>query len=132
DGSVLGQLGWPDMRLPIQYALLHPERPSTELPTWNPWETPTLTFEKPDEEAFPCLALAKESGRIGGTMPCVLNAANEEAANAFLRGEIGFLDIPRAVELAMGRHQPKDPTLDNLLEADAEARRNARSLEVTA
>ncbi|RYG45435.1 1-deoxy-D-xylulose-5-phosphate reductoisomerase [bacterium] len=132
DGSVLAQMGWPDMRLPIQYALLYPERPPSGLPVWNPWETPTLTFEEPDEEAFPCLALAKEAGRIGGTMPCVLNAANEEAANAFLRGEIGFLDIPATVERAMALHTSKDPTLDELLAADAEARRNARSLKVTA
>ncbi|CAN5594011.1 hypothetical protein BH11ARM2_BH11ARM2_04910 [soil metagenome] len=132
DGSVLAQMGWPDMRLPIQYALLYPERPPSGLPVWNPWDSPTLTFEKPDEDTFQCLALAKEAGRIGGTMPCVLNAANEEAANAFLRGEIGFLDIPRSVERAMNAHVPNDPTLDALLAADSQAREFVRNLKVTA
>jgi 1-deoxy-D-xylulose-5-phosphate reductoisomerase len=122
DGSVLGQLGWPDMRLPIAYALLYPERKPNELRPWNPVDTPHLTFEKVDDETFPCLALAKESVRIGGTMPCVLNAANEIAANAFLKGKLRFLEISDVVNLTMQAHQPDAPTLDNVLSADATAR----------
>ena len=127
DGSVLGQLGWPDMRLPIAYSLLYPERPPSDLRRWNPIETPNLTFEPVDEGTFPALSLAREAARIGGTMPCALNAANEEAANAFLRGELGFLRIPEVVEQTMATHQSKPVTLDNLLAADAEARDLARS-----
>jgi 1-deoxy-D-xylulose-5-phosphate reductoisomerase len=122
DGSVLGQMGWPDMRLPIQYALLYPERKPNELPAWDPVKTPSLTFESPDEEAFPALRLAREAARAGGTMPCALNAANEEAANRFLRGEIGFLDIVRLVEKAMQAHTPLPPTLENILEVDRASR----------
>lgn len=128
DGSVLGQLGWPDMRLPIQVALLHPDRVENALPVWDPVRTPHLTFEPPDLDAFPCLELARESARLGGTMPCVMNAANEESANAFLRGEIGFMQIPRTVEAVMARHQPESPLLERLIEADDWARETARSL----
>lgn len=128
DGSVLGQLGWPDMRLPIQVALLHPERVASDLPPWNPVDTPHLTFEPLDETTFPAPRLARESVEIGGTMPCAMNAANEEAANAFLRGEVGFLGITRVVEETMARHTPVDPTLDHILAVDAEARRIARTL----
>ncbi|MFY9234897.1 MAG: 1-deoxy-D-xylulose-5-phosphate reductoisomerase [Fimbriimonadaceae bacterium] len=128
DGSVLAQMGWPDMRLPIQYALLHPERVPNNLKPWQPLETPNLTFEPVDEETFRSLELARESCRIGGTMPCAMNAANEEAANAFLRREIGFLDIPRVVEETMANHLTSDATLENILEADAGARLFAKSL----
>jgi 1-deoxy-D-xylulose-5-phosphate reductoisomerase len=128
DGSVLGQLGWPDMRLPIAYALLYPERKPNALRPWNPIETPNLTFEPADEETFESIRLARESARVGGTMPCAMNAANEEAANAFLRGEVGFLEIPRTVEQAMQQHQPKAPNLENLLATDAETRSFVRNL----
>jgi 1-deoxy-D-xylulose-5-phosphate reductoisomerase len=127
DGSVLGQLGWPNMRLPIQYALLYPER-ENDLKPWNPVDTPNLTFEEVDHETFPSIRLATQSTKTGGTMPCVMNAANEEAANAFLRSEVRFLDIPRIVEGTMERHDPLDPTLDNLLASDAHAREIARNL----
>ncbi|HRF58583.1 MAG TPA: 1-deoxy-D-xylulose-5-phosphate reductoisomerase [Fimbriimonadaceae bacterium] len=122
DGSVLGQFGWPNMRLPIQYALLYPERIPNQLPPWNPLDTPGLTFEAPDEVTFRALGLARHAARVGGTLPCVLNAANEEAANAFLRREIGFLAIADLVEQAMEAHRPTAPTLDSLLAADAWAR----------
>lgn len=128
DGSVLGQLGWPNMRLPIQYALLYPERKPNELPAWSPLDHPQLTFEKLDEETFRCPSLARESCRIGGTMPCVMNAANEEVANAFIRGETGFLDIPRVVDQTMQRHQPVPATLESILETDRWARESAREL----
>ena len=128
DGSVLGQMGWPDMRLPIAYALLHPERKPNSLKPWNPIDTPNLTFEAVDEETFPCLGLAKQSVRIGGTMPCAMNAANEIAANAFLKGELRFLDISEVVSRTMLEHRLLVPTLDNVLATDATARAFARKL----
>ena len=128
DGSVLGQIGWPDMRLPIQYALLHPDRVANSLKPWNPLDSPVLTFEEVDHVTFPSILIAIESSRRGGTMPCVMNAANEEAANAFLRGELGFLDIAAVVRGTMDRHNPLEPTLANLIAGDEQARRIARSL----
>ena len=120
-------MGWPDMRLPIQVALLYPERVPNAMRPWDPTETPNLTFEPVNESAFPCLELARASSRAGKTMPCAMNAANEEAANAFLRGEIGFMDIPRTVEKVMNAHQPTDVSLESLLQTDAWARNFSRS-----
>jgi len=128
DGSVLGQLGWPDMRLPIAYALLYPERLPNQLRPWNPIDTPKLTFEPVDHETFRSIGLAREAVKIGGTMPCALNAANEEAANAFLRNEIRFLQIAEIVERTMAEHAPESPSLENLVRTDASARDTARSL----
>ncbi len=128
DGSVLGQLGWPDMRLPIQYALLYPERKANALKPWNPVDTPQLTFERLDEEVFPALDTARISVRAGGTMPCVMNAANEEAANGFIDGKTSFLRIVEVVRDVMQRHHPLEPSLNNLLEADRWAREAARNL----
>jgi 1-deoxy-D-xylulose-5-phosphate reductoisomerase len=128
DGSVLGQLGWPNMRLPIQYALLYPDRVPNELPPWSPLDSPSLTFEPVDHETFPSIEIAKRSVRIGGTAPCAMNAANEEAANAFLKGRVSFLAIPEIVGEVLARHDRKDPTLDNLLETDAQSREIARRL----
>lgn len=122
DGSVLGQLGWPDMRLPIQYALLYPERAPNRLPPWDPAATPNLTFEELDEVTFIGPWLARKSAEIGGTMPAAMNAANEEAANGFLRGEVEFLGIADAVESAMAAHSAVPATLESILEADREAR----------
>lgn len=122
DGSVLGQLGWPDMRLPIQLALLHPERKPNTLPPWNPVDTPNLTFEAYDPKVFRGPELACESARIGGTMPCVFNAANEAAVAAFFGGRIGFLQIQESVEAVMRRHEPVSVTFDALLETDRWAR----------
>jgi 1-deoxy-D-xylulose-5-phosphate reductoisomerase len=126
DGSVLGQLGWPDMRLPISYALLYPERLPNKLPPWNPMDTPSLTFEEVDHDTFPSINLAKAAARTGGTMACVMNAANEEAANSFLRGEVSFLRIPEIVELAMSQHRPEPATMQTVLEADAQTRQFVR------
>lgn len=98
DGSVKAQLGLPDMKLPIQYALTYPERKCSNFPRLNLAEQGTLTFEKPDLETFPCLPLAYEASRRGGCMPCVLNAANEAAVGLFLHDRIGFYDIPRIIE----------------------------------
>ena len=132
DGSVLGQLGWPDMRLPISVALMHPERVPNGLRRWNPVETPNLTFEPVDEATFPSVRLAREAARVGGTLPCALNAANEEAANAFLRGEVSFLGIPDVVERTMAAHRAEAPTLESLLATDEASRRFARNLMVGA
>ncbi|MBX3110151.1 MAG: 1-deoxy-D-xylulose-5-phosphate reductoisomerase [Fimbriimonadaceae bacterium] len=126
DTSILAQLGWPDMRLPIQYALLYPERKPNALKPWNPIETPTLTFENPDLETFRCLALAYEAAAKGGTSPCALNAANEEAANAFLKDAVGFLEIADINEQVLSAHDAVEPSLENLLETDRWARATAR------
>lgn len=128
DTSVLAQLGWPDMRLPIQYALLYPERKPNTLKPWNPIETPNLTFEKPDEATFECLRLARHAAKIGGTMPCALNAANEETANAFLIGTVSFLGIADINRGVMEKHTSTSPTLESLLETDRWARETARQL----
>lgn len=122
DGSVVAQMGWPDMRLPIQYALLHPERVPSSLRPWSPVETPHLTFEPPDYETFRCPILARESLRTGGTMPCVMNAANEQAVRAFLNRRIGFLRIAECVERAMNAHEPGCASLESILESDRWAR----------
>lgn len=128
DGSVLGQLGWPNMRLPILYALAYPERLPNTLKPWNPVDTPNLTFEPVDEVAFPALGLARAAMRAGGTMPCVFNAANEVAANEFLAGNVAFLGIGETVERTMERHQSETATLESLLAADADARRIAHEV----
>ena len=128
DTSVLGQLGWPDMRIPIQYALLYPERASNTLRPWSPVDTPNLTFESPDFATFRCPEIARQSSKAGMTMPCVMNAANEEAANLFLAGRCGFLQIADVVEETMSRHQPVSVTLETLLAADSWARETVRTL----
>lgn len=122
DGSVVGQLSLPDMRLPIQYALLYPDRVDASLPRLRLEQIGQISFESPDPARYPCLELAYEAARIGGTMPTVLNAANEVAVRAFLGGRIRFTDIPRLVERAMHAHTPQPATLQNVLEADAWAR----------
>ncbi|MCS6918455.1 MAG: 1-deoxy-D-xylulose-5-phosphate reductoisomerase [Fimbriimonadales bacterium] len=122
DGSVIGQLSLPDMRLPIQYALLYPERVDTGLPRLRLEQIGQLCFEAPDPARYPCLELAYAAARVGGTMPTVLNAANEVAVRAFLARRIRFTDIPRLVEQAMNAHAPLPATLPNALHADQWAR----------
>lgn len=128
DGSLIAQMGPPDMRLPIQYALSYPERwPNTfrraDLPAIG-----TLQFESPDTERFPSLMLAREAGIAGNTYPTVLSAADEIAVERFLRGEIGFLDIPALVRAALDAHKLDGPlTLESILAADRWAREFARS-----
>ncbi len=126
DGSIKAQLGLPDMKLPIQYALTYPRRLKNEFPRFSFLDYPSLTFEQPDTKTFRNLALAFEALRQGGNAPAILNAANEIAVARFLRDEIEFLDLPRVVEHALERltHQAK-PSLEDLVEADAEARRVA-------
>ena len=123
DGSVIAQLGLPDMRLPIQYALLYPERYDSELPRVDMLQVGSLEFSAPDYDRFPALRIARHAASVGGTMPAVMNAADEVAVQLFLAGKIGFLDIAGLVERAMERHTPREhPTLDDILQADAWAR----------
>ena len=123
DGSIKAQLGLPDMKLPIQYALTYPRRLKNDFPRFNFVDYPSLTFEQPDIATFRNLGLAFESLRQGGNAPAVLNAANEIAVARFLRDDIEFLDLPRVVEHALAKvsHQAK-PSLDDLIAADHEAR----------
>ena len=129
DGSVIAQMGVTDMRHPIQYALTYPERRKGSLSSLDLASISQLTFEEPDLEKFPCLALAYDALRIGGTMPAVLNAANEVAVEAFLNGRIGFYDISRIIATAMGGHKVEAAdSLGNILAADSEAREIANTL----
>lgn len=127
DGSVMAQLGKADMRVPIQYALTYPERVVANYPKLDFKTLSALTFSPPDTETFPALALAFTVGRMGGTMPCVFNAANEEAVFSFLRGEIRFLDIIAVVEKVIENHKIHiTPNLDDIYQADLWARTQAR------
>jgi 1-deoxy-D-xylulose-5-phosphate reductoisomerase len=130
DGSVKAQLGPPDMRLPIQYAMLYPERvPNETLPKYDPLRYPSLTFEPLDVERYPCFKTAVEAGIAGRTYPAVLSAADEEAVQLFLQQRIGYSDIHRLVCDALDVHQPSgDGSLDAVLEADAWARRRVAQL----
>lgn len=126
DGSIKAQLSLPDMRLPIQYALLYPERYPCPIQKLDLTKIGTLTFEPPDETRFPCLKLARLAAQIGGTMPAVMNAADEIAVNAFLQRQIGFMDIPAIVEAVMERHRPiPAPDLNAVWEVDEWARNTA-------
>lgn len=132
DGSVKAQLGVPDMRLPIQCALAYPERmPAPPAPALDLAAVGTLHFGKPDMDRFPALRLAMEAGRLGGTYPAVMAAADEVAVERFMCHEIGFLDIPAIIEQVMARHESTDdPDLETVLAADAEGRRQARAVTV--
>jgi 1-deoxy-D-xylulose-5-phosphate reductoisomerase len=121
DGSLKAQLGPPDMRIPIQYALTYPERlPNEAVSPFDLAEIGRLTFGAPDEARFPCLRLAREAGERGDTYPAVLAAADEVAVDMFLRGLIGFTDIARHIDEALAAHTPvANPTLDDIAAADA-------------
>ncbi|WP_062306188.1 1-deoxy-D-xylulose-5-phosphate reductoisomerase [Alicyclobacillus sendaiensis] len=126
DGSVMAQLATADMRLPIQYAITYPDRLPAPWPRLDLASVGTLHFEEPDLDKFRCLRLAIEAGRAGGIAPCVLNAANEVAVDAFLREAISFLRIPEVVEAVLERMPNEVPqSVDDVLRADAEARRLA-------
>jgi 1-deoxy-D-xylulose-5-phosphate reductoisomerase len=129
DSSVLGQLGWPDMKLPILYCLSWPERLETPWRRLDLTEVGSLTFRKPDPARYPCMALAYAAGRAGGTMPAVMNAANEQAVALFLDEQIHFLDIPKLIEGVCDRHRvdlKANPSLDDVLAVDAWARQAVR------
>ena len=129
DGTVMAQLGCTNMRLPIQYALTYPVRETSAFQRLDFWNMKDLTFEKPDTDTFRGLALAYEAGRMGGTMPCVMNAANEIAVEAFLAGSISFLSIYEIMERTMAaRKCIQHPELELLFEEDAWAREYARGL----
>ncbi len=126
DGGQIAQLGLPDMRVPIQYALTYPERTKLSSPRLDLAEIGALDFERPDLERFPALRLAREAGVAGRTYPTVLSAADDEAVVAFLAGELRFIDIPAAVEMVIEKHQPTIVTLDAIWDADRWARAAAR------
>src|SRR6185295_7073976 len=126
DGSIIAQLSTPDMCLPIQYALTYPARAKSERVQTNFAKIGSLTFEEPDTDRFPALDLARRAGDIGGTLPAVLNAANEVAVEAFCNREIPFDEIARTVASTKERHEPNaHPTLEVILAADAWARKEA-------
>ncbi|MDZ8069468.1 MAG: 1-deoxy-D-xylulose-5-phosphate reductoisomerase [Nostoc sp. DedQUE08] len=125
DTSVLAQLGWPDMRLPLLYALSWPDRIYTDWERLDLVKAGNLTFREPDHQKYPCMQLAYAVGKAGGSMPAVLNAANEQAVALFLEEKIRFLDIPRCIEWVCDRHQNDNrtnPSLDDILAADQWAR----------
>ena len=129
DGSVIAQLGEPDMRLPIQYALSYPCRYHKAFDQLDLIKAGILTFEAPDMEAFPSLRIAIDCGKAGGTLPCVFNAANEEAVYAFLDNKIKYLDIPYITEKVASLHKNiAAPCIEDIERADAEARAAAQSI----
>jgi 1-deoxy-D-xylulose-5-phosphate reductoisomerase len=129
DGATLAHLGYPDMRVPIAYALHHPERVDVPVPTLDLVDVGSLTFEAVDLEAFPCLRLAREAASAGGTAPCVLNAANEVAVHAFLDGRLGFLGIAEVIERVLDRlGAGVVHSFESLYDADRRARESAAEL----
>lgn len=129
DGSVIAQLGEPDMRLPIQFALSWPERFNYSFEQLDLVKAASLTFEAPDTEAFPSLKIAIECGKAGGTLPCAFNAANEEAVNAFLDGKIKYLDIPYITASVTEAHKNVlAPQIEDIEEADSWARMCAQQV----
>ncbi len=125
DSSVLAQLGWPDMKLPILYAMSWPERYKTNWKRLNLSKISELTFKKPNKEKYPCMELAYTAGKHSGTMPAVLNAANEIAVEMFLQEQISFLEIPKFIEKACEKHLKdisKSPNLDEIIKFDEWAR----------
>lgn len=129
DGSIKAQLGLPDMRLPIQYALSYPARLKSDFPRFNFMDYPELTFEQPDLETFRNLALAYQALEKGGNLPCVLNAANEIAVDSFLKDQIGFLEISDVIEESMGSIDfLENPTLDDFIRTDIKTRIKAKEI----
>lgn len=129
DGSVKAQMGLADMRLPIQYALTYPERLKTNFPKFNILDFPNLSFLKPDMETFPCLGLAYQAIQKGGNMPTIMNAANEIAVEAFLRGGIGFLEIPEIIANAMSKYNfIAKANVNDFFETDKEVREELSSM----
>jgi 1-deoxy-D-xylulose-5-phosphate reductoisomerase len=128
DGSIIAQLGVPDMKLPIQYALGYPQRLQNEFPRFNFMDYPELTFEQPDTKAFRNLQLAYDAIAEGGSAPCILNAANEIAVAAFLEKKVGFTQMSAVIEEALSAIPAvQKPSLEALFEIDAQAREAARN-----
>ncbi|HOO73311.1 MAG TPA: 1-deoxy-D-xylulose-5-phosphate reductoisomerase [Spirochaetota bacterium] len=132
DGSVMAQLGPPDMKLPIQYALTFPERAGGQLDPLDLTAIGPLQFDRPDTGTFTCLKLAYEEGKAGGSMPCLMNAANEVCVSAFLAGKIGFMDIPDIIKKKMDEHTPVfTGGIEPIIEIDASIKRDlSRELEL--
>jgi 1-deoxy-D-xylulose-5-phosphate reductoisomerase len=129
DGASLAHMGHPDMRVPIAYALHHPDRVDVPVPRLDLAAVGSLSFEAPDSHAFPCLRLAREAAEAGGTGPCVLNAANEVAVHAFLSGRLGFMGIPAVIEGTLDHVGATTVhAFDTLYRADAQARSVAAEL----
>lgn len=129
DGAIMAQMGEPDMRVPIQYALTYPKRVKNPFPRIDFAQRSNLTFDKPDMDTFKCLSLAYRALKTGGTLPAVLNGANEVAVARFLKGEISFLQIPALIEQTMDAYTVKyEYTLEDLLEADAWAKAYAKQV----
>ncbi len=129
DGSMKAQMGLPDMKLPIQYALAYPQRLANQFPRFNFMDYPQLTFEQPDLSTFRNLALAYEALRLGGNMPCIINAANEVVVAAFLRDQIGFMQMSEVIEQCMQKIKlVAQPDLAAYLQTDAETRKLAEAL----
>ncbi|MFA5362302.1 MAG: 1-deoxy-D-xylulose-5-phosphate reductoisomerase [Candidatus Omnitrophota bacterium] len=127
DGVIMAQLSATDMRIPIQYALTYPQRLQNRLPGVDFFKLKALHFHKPDTVKFPCLDLAYQAARAGGTLPCVLNAANEICVEEFLRGDLSFVDIPKVIGKVVDKHRnTARPVLEDIFQADAWARIKAR------
>lgn len=130
DSSIMAQMGLPDMKLPIIYALNYPKRLETKLESLDFTKMTQLNFQVPDKETFPCLRLAYDALRAGGTLPTVLNAANEILVHQFLDGEIGFYDIPDRIEKLMREHDNiQTPTIEDILKVDSETREAALNMQ---
>ncbi|MGA2554223.1 MAG: 1-deoxy-D-xylulose-5-phosphate reductoisomerase, partial [Smithella sp.] len=129
DGAYLAQMGVPDMKIPIAYALTYPERIINDLPSLNLIKTGNLEFYKPDTKKFPCLDIAYRAGISGGTAPVVLNAADEIAVSAFMDKKIRFVDLPGIIEDVLTLHRVmNNPSLDDILQADSWARRETEKI----
>lgn len=129
DGSVIAQLGWPDMKLPIQYALSWPTRWEPTMETLDIFKIRQMTFAEPNYDAFPCLKLAINAGENGGTQPCILNAANEVAVNAFLADKISFVEIPQIIKDTLSIVDREEvSSIKQLIEVDALARNKAKEM----
>jgi 1-deoxy-D-xylulose-5-phosphate reductoisomerase len=129
DGSIVAQMGIPDMRIPISYALSFPHRLPLALPPLDLPQRGALSFSAPDPERFPCLYLAYRSIAVGETMPAILNAANEVVVNAFLEGSLKFTDIPNLLQRVMEEHDVKGvQTIEDVLRADHWARERTRAI----
>jgi 1-deoxy-D-xylulose-5-phosphate reductoisomerase len=127
DGSIKAQMGLPDMRLPIQYALSYPDRFKSDFERFDFINYPSLTFEQPDTKIFRNLALSYEALKVGGNWPCILNAANEVAVEAFLEEKIAFIEIPGLIENTLNRSDfIKAPGLEDYYNSDLQARRVAQ------
>ena len=129
DGAFLAQMGIPDMKIPIAYALTYPERIINDLPSLNFVKTGNLEFYNPDIKKFPCLGLAYAAGICGGTVPVVLNAADEVAVSAFMEKKIRFIDLPKIIEKVLVLHNSiNNPSLDDILQVDLWARRETKKI----